>query len=90
VVIESVRERGHVDGAAREEAGVQALRGGRRRRACTAKLEQQHGDALAQALIDGDPEIDRELVGRDGRRHADGVPVGLGRGAARVAVDWSR
>lgn len=30
-----------------------------------ARLAQQHGDALAQALIDGDPEIDRELVGRE-------------------------
>ncbi len=29
------------------------------------KLAAQHGDALARALIDGDPEIDRELVGRD-------------------------
>jgi len=29
------------------------------------KLAQQHGEALAQALIDGDPEIDREMVGRD-------------------------
>ncbi len=29
------------------------------------KLAQQHGDALAQALIDGDPEIDREMVGRE-------------------------
>ena len=29
------------------------------------KLAQQHGEALAQALIDGDPEIDRELVGRE-------------------------
>ena len=30
-----------------------------------ARLAQQHGDALAQALMDGDPEIDRELVGRE-------------------------
>ena len=29
------------------------------------KLAQQHGEALAQALIDGDPEIDREMVGRE-------------------------
>ncbi len=28
------------------------------------KLEQQFGDKLAQALLDGDPEIDREVVGR--------------------------
>lgn len=29
------------------------------------KLSGQHGDALAKALIDGDPEIDREVVGRE-------------------------
>ena len=29
------------------------------------KLALQHGDALAQALIDGDPEIDKEMVGRE-------------------------
>ena len=28
-------------------------------------LTQQHGDALAQALIAGDPEVDKEVVGRD-------------------------
>ena len=30
-----------------------------------SKLAQQHGDALAKALIEGDPEIDKEVVGRD-------------------------
>jgi hypothetical protein len=30
-----------------------------------SKLTALHGDALARALIAGDPEIDRELVGRD-------------------------
>lgn len=30
-----------------------------------SKLAAQHGDALAKALIAGDPEIDRELVGRE-------------------------
>ena len=30
-----------------------------------AKLAAHHGDGLAQALMDGDPEIDRELVGRE-------------------------
>ena len=30
-----------------------------------SKLAGQHGDALAKALIAGDPEIDRELVGRE-------------------------
>lgn len=30
-----------------------------------SKLVAQHGDALAKALIAGDPEIDRELVGRE-------------------------
>ena len=30
-----------------------------------SKLAQQHGDALARALIEGDPEIDKEVVGRD-------------------------
>lgn len=29
------------------------------------RLAKEHGDALAQKLIDGDPEIDREVVGRD-------------------------
>ena len=29
------------------------------------KLAGQHGDALARALIEGDPEIDREVVGRE-------------------------
>lgn len=29
------------------------------------KLAALHGDALAKALISGDPEIDREVVGRD-------------------------
>ncbi|HEY0139128.1 MAG TPA: hypothetical protein VGB85_33805 [Nannocystis sp.] len=30
-----------------------------------SKLAQNHGDALAKALIEGDPEIDKEVVGRD-------------------------
>jgi hypothetical protein len=30
-----------------------------------SKLAGQHGDALAKALIEGDPEIDREVVGRE-------------------------
>ena len=33
-----------------------------------SKLVAQHGDALAKALIAGDPEIDRELVGRQNKK----------------------
>ena len=54
-----------------------------------AAMVAAHGEGYAQALIDGDPEIDLEI---EGRFLDDTAPVylGLGRGAARLASNGGR